>query len=110
MSFDETHIGKLIRIKDSAEDVAKSLCDEENIIKEEGKSYLETAEENNLGYPKYIIKNGQVWLIEESYYASDNPYVYYHHINDDTIDFVFSFNNGGTCLHECLEEIFMDNK
>lgn len=110
MSFDETHIGKLIRIKDSAEDVAKSLCDEENIIKEEGKSYLETAEENNLGYPNYIIKNGQVWQIEESYYALDDPYVHYFNINDGVIDFVFSFNNGGTCFSECLEEIFVDDK
>lgn len=109
MSFDETHIGKLIRIKDSEEDVAKSLCDEENITKEEGKSYAETAEENNLGYPNYIIKNGQIWQIEESYYASDDPYVHYFNINDDTIDFVFSFHNGGTCFHECLEEIF-ENK
>lgn len=111
MSYDETHIGKLIRIKDSAEDIAKSLCDEENISKEEGKSYVETAEENNLGYPKYIIKNGQVWMIEESYYALDDPYVFYHKINNDnTIDYVFTFNNGGTCFHECLEEIFIDDK
>lgn len=111
MSYDESHIGRLILLTTDAEDTAKELCEEENIVKEERKTYVETAEKNHLGYPDYFIKNGQIWKIEELYSSIDDPYIFYHKSNNNgTIDFVFSFYNGGTCLYDCLENIFKDKK
>ena len=54
-------------------------------------------------YDKYIILKGSLWEVEDTELCEDEDMIY--KVNEYEYEYYTAFYNGGTCLHECLEDL-----
>lgn len=106
MSYQETKIGKLIRVPypDNAtnEDVMKQILEVKGItIDPEYGSITEQFREEC--YDDYAIINGSVFKIETLQESTDDPDIFYAIETDYGFDYVLSYYNGGCSFTEALE-------
>lgn len=108
MSQDELHVGKLTPINTiNIEDYCKQICIKHNIQTLIDDSYYRNSYLNIVLeelYDMYIYHNNTLYFIEDIEY-SDNYIEEYTKNEDESINYICSFYNGGCCLHERLYSI-----
>ena len=104
MSNTEMHTGFLREIDlegFSLEEKCKELCDQHNMqISEWYASYKDLLEDRLSNW--YIILNNKIYRIDDNE-VDDDYYCNITEHDDGSYTYVARFYNGGTCLHECLE-------
>lgn len=114
MSNYEIHVGKLKKIDykrlgfNTIEDWCKEMCMEEHITpKSYHKDYIEDWLYHDKNYNKYHIRNDKLYKIIDKMYE-DRDLCEMKLNNDGEFEYVFSFDNGGTCLSEMIDEKLND--
>jgi hypothetical protein len=108
MSEMERHIGK-VRVANlqgmETEEWCKKKCKELGIEKDQWNATYEDALLNE-PYPAKVVKvNGEFWeVIEDKEEEDYNDISLLLPNGDGTFNYLFQFNNGGTCFGEMLED------
>jgi hypothetical protein len=109
MSQIKTHFGKLHKVEiknQTIEEWCEFKCKEAEIeqLQSYYSSWKEQMHAHRRFHKKYFIVNDEVWEVVEHVEFNDGDDIDIMIPNEDgTITFVEQFDNGGTCLSECIE-------
>lgn len=108
MSDYETHKGKIRKVETDLSPVefARSIIGDKEV-----KYYDMSNDEDVLEYfrdeysEQYVIMNNTIYSIENKELDGDADIFQYEKLEDGSIEYLFRFYNGGTCLHEQIESV-----
>lgn len=112
MSEIQTHVGRLIKLKEKFESIKdfeiylSKLGINLSICKDEYPNYILYYDDKDLGrYPRYIYINPTTIFEVENNYVEYSGYIdFCEKFNDDEYKYIFQYYDGGTCFSEMLSE------
>jgi hypothetical protein len=110
MSEMEYHTGRIERIpqrNETEEELAERICKEYGIEDKYDDGWIEALRDEGYNHGIEVLNvdgDYQIWKLVEHTQFEDGYMFEAEKEADDSVSFIFSFYNGGTCLSEMLEE------